>query len=151
MGMVGRQESVIENCVDGFDMEKANARLLTHVRDYIGGSENCCYFADYLGFSKERLRDMLFGTEAPKLYKDEMQILSLYTGIGLDIVFDLPRLSDDVVRKEYERKTGTEEIFPSGDIINGGRTPREVMDFKRFVLSTNCAARILNEYKSTAA
>jgi hypothetical protein len=93
-----------------------------------------------------RLRDALH-SNAPDLFKDELKVLCLATGTGLDFVFDLPKeLADDkTVMQEYK------ELFPNGQ-PNGklyscgpGKPPSEI-EVMRSLVELRCLKMCLNSY-----
>ena len=143
-------KSVIDDYVDAFDMRTANRRLLDHVSQSKEKAKMSYRdLAKTLGYSERRLKYILSEAQNPILYKDEIQVLSLGSGVGLDEVFGIPDLSaEEIVNREFEARNKSGRILEITDMVPSGTESQGASqtDFMRSVLYLSCIHMCLDKY-----
>jgi len=89
--------------VGNLNLNICNKRLIDEVKERIKWTEYTYKeIARFSGLPKERLHFLLYEAKNPKIYKEELEVLTLALGVGTERVLGLPYLSDRIlIMQEY--------------------------------------------------
>ncbi len=141
--------SILDEYVNNINLADCSAKLIEHTTLQMHEAKiDSEQLARLAGIPPDRM-ETLIRTRGEKIFREEVNVLCLTTGTGLDVLFDLPDLSDrEVVRKEFDAAVATglavEAIAFCGPLDNAACD----VDTMRSLLYLSCLRRCLLLYPS---
>ena len=141
--------SIIDEYVNELDLESCSAKLINSATSQMQEANIASsQLAQLTGISEDRI-NALIENKGTDVHREEINVLCLATGMGLDIIFDLPNLSDpDDVRNEFDLMQNTGHKVEAIAFCGPLKNENYDLDTVRSLLYLYCLRRCLLRYPS---